>query len=415
LLPRTRELNYEDAVAWLFASQLHGIKLGLENTQRLIEALGIHVSGPQAPKFLHVAGTNGKGSVCALIDSCCRAAGLRSGLFTSPHLITFRERIQLNGEMISEDEVAAGLTKIHALAADWDHAPTFFEITTALALEWFQQKGAQVVALETGMGGRLDATNIVSPAVSVLTPINLDHQQWLGESAPEIAREKAGIMKSGVPAVSAPQADEVRAVFDEVAAKAGAKLQYVAAPLTTHEIALAGSHQPWNAALAVQALSLAGLPVGEDATARGLREVSWPGRFQQVHPRFTIDGAHNPAAAQRLAMTWREVYGDKRASLILGILRDKDIRGICEALLPIAGRILAVPVPNPRSATPQEICKAIGQVAPRQECIAVRDLPAAIRIAQSMERRTLITGSLFLAGEALAHFQALPPPQPSAQ
>ena len=408
-------MKYDEAVAWLYASQLHGIKLGLENTQRLTEALGIHVAGPKAPKFLHVAGTNGKGSVCALLDACCRAAGLRSGLFTSPHLVTFRERIRLDGEMISEADVAEGLTKIRTLAADWDHAPTFFEITTALALAWFQARGAQVVALETGMGGRLDSTNIVTPAVCALTPIDLDHQQWLGESLPAIAREKAGIIKPGVPAISAPQADEVRAVFAEVAGERGASLEYITAPLEGCELALAGSHQPWNAALAVKALALAGLPMPKDAIARGLREVSWPGRFQQVHPRFVIDGAHNPAAARRLAMTWREVYGDKRASLILGILRDKDVRGVCEALLPIAGRILAVPVPNPRSATPQEICKAIGQLAPRQECIAVRDLPAAVRIARSMERRTLITGSLFLAGQALAYFESLPTPERSAQ
>jgi len=408
-------VNYDEAVAWLYASQLYGIKLGLENIQRLTEALGTSVSGPQAPKFLHVAGTNGKGSVCALLDSCCRAAGFRSGLFTSPHLVTFRERIRLNGEMISEVEVADGLTKIRELATNWDHAPTFFEIATALALSWFQRKGAQVVALETGMGGRLDATNVVAPAVCVLTPIDLDHQQWLGESLASIAREKAGIIKPGVPVVSAPQADEVRAVIAEVAAQNGAELHYITEPLEGHEIGLAGSHQPWNAALAVKALGLAGVPVPEDAIAHGLREVFWPGRFQQIHPRFIIDGAHNPAAAQRLALTWREVHGDKRATLILGILRDKDVRGICEALLPIAGRILAVPAPNPRAATPQEICKAIGQVAPRQECIAVRDLPAAIRIAQSMERRTLITGSLFLAGEALAHFEALEPPERSAQ
>ena len=408
-------MNYDEAVAWLYASQLHGIKLGLENIQRLAEALEINVAGPRAPKFLHVAGTNGKGSVCAMLDACCRAAGLRTGLFTSPHLITFRERIRLNGEMISEADVAEGLTKIRELAADWDHAPTFFEITTALALAWFQKQGAEVVALETGLGGRLDATNIVAPAVCVLTPIDLDHQQYLGESLREIAREKAGIIKPGVPAVSAPQADEVRTAFDGIAGERGTKVHYIDAPLEGLELALAGSHQPWNAALAVKTLALAGLTIPEEAIARGLREVSWPGRFQHVTPRFIIDGAHNPAAARRLAQTWREVYGDKRASLILGILRDKDMRGIFEALLPIAGRILAVPVANPRSATPQELAKVIGQVAPRQECIAVRDLPAAIRIAQSMERRTLVTGSLFLAGEALAFFESQPAPEQSAQ
>lgn len=408
-------MKYDEAVAWLYASQLHGIKLGLENIQRLAEALDIEVSGPRAPKFLHVAGTNGKGSVCAMLDACCRAAGLRTGLFTSPHLITFRERIRLNGGMISEADAAEGLTKIRDLAADWDHAPTFFEITTALALAWFQKQGAEVVALETGMGGRLDATNVVSPAACVLTPIDLDHQQYLGETLPEIAREKAGIIKPGVPVISAPQAEEVRATFDTIASERSTQVHYIDSPLEGIELALAGSHQPWNAALAVQTLSLAGLPVSDEAIARGLREVSWPGRFQQIRDRFIIDGAHNPAAARRLAQTWREVYGDKRASLILGILRDKDMRGIFEALLPIAGRILVVPVANPRSATPQELARIIGQVAPRQESIAVRDLPAAIRIAQSMERRTLITGSLFLAGEALAYFEAQPAPEKSAQ
>ena len=408
-------MNYDEAVNWLYASQLHGIKLGLENIQRLTTALGVNVSGPGAPKYLHVAGTNGKGSVCALLDACCRAGGLRTGLFTSPHLVTFRERIRVNGEMISEADVAEGLTKIRALTEGWDHAATFFEITTALALEWFQRQKAEVVALETGMGGRLDATNVVWPAVCVLTPIDLDHQQWLGESLAAIASEKAGILKTGVPAVVAPQDDTVRSVLEHIAADRGVPLYFVTKPLTSHPVGLVGSHQYWNAALAVRTLALAGLNLSEEAIARGLREVVWPGRFQEIQSRFILDGAHNPAAAQRLATTWREVYGEKRATLILGILRDKDLRGVCEALLPIAGRILSVPVANPRSATPQEVCKAIGQVAPRQECIAVRDLPAAIRIAQSMERKTLITGSLFLVGEALAYFEKTGAPEVSAQ
>ncbi len=399
-------MNYEEAVAWLYATQLHGIHLGLENIQRLTDALGIRVAGPEAPKFLHVAGTNGKGSVCAMLDSCCRAASLKTGLFTSPHLVTFRERLRLDGEMISEDEVAAGLTEIRALVEKWDHAPTFFEIATALALAWFQQRGAEVVVLETGLGGRLDATNVVTPAVSVLTRIDLDHQQWLGDSLPAIALEKAGIIKPDVPVVTGPQEDEVRVVIVQIAMWRGAALNFVVSPFRRVELALAGGHQRWNAALAAHALELAGLAISDEAMARGMRTVEWPGRFQQITPRLVLDGAHNPASAQRLATTWREVFGDQRATLILGVLQDKDVRGICAALLPIAGRIIALPVQNPRSATPQEICRAIGQVAPRQECIAVRDLPAALRIAESMGRPMLLTGSLFLVGEVLAHFQA---------
>ena len=399
-------MNYDEAVAWLYATQLHGIHLGLENIRRLVKALGIRVSGPDAPRFLLVAGTNGKGSVCAMLDACCRAAGLRTGLFTSPHLVTFRERMRIGGEMIGEDEVAAGLSEIRELTDGWAHEPTFFEITTALALAWFQRRGVEVVVLETGLGGRLDATNVVTPAVTVITQIDMDHQQWLGDSLPAIAIEKAGIIKPGVPVVTGPQADEARVVIVQIAMRRGAELSLVVTPLTQLEIALAGSHQRWNAALAVHALEVAGLGVSGEAIAQGLRSVEWPGRFQQIAPRFVLDGAHNPASARRLTETWREVFGEKRATLILGILHDKDVAGICEALLPIAGRILTVPVQNPRSATAQELCRAIGQSAPRQECIAVRDLPAAIRIASSMERRTLITGSLFLVGEALAHFQA---------
>jgi len=408
-------VNYDEAVAWLYASQLHGIKLGLENVRRLAGALEIRLSGSGMPKFIHVAGTNGKGSVCAMVDSCCRAAGLRSGLFTSPHLLTFRERIRIDGEMIGEAEVAAGLTRIRELIAGWEQPATFFEIVTALALEWFQREGVEVVALETGLGGRLDATNIVTPAACAFTSIDLDHQESLGASLTEIAREKAGIIKPGVAVVSIPQSKEVHTAIAEIAGKQGVAIEFLTEPLREFEIGIIGSHQQWNAALACRAMALAGLPVSKDALTAGLRDLSWPGRFHQIHPRFIIDGAHNPAAAHRLASTWREVYGDKRATLILGILRDKDVRGICEALLPIAGRILAVPVSNPRSATSQEICKAIGQIAPRQECIAVRDLGAAIRIAESMERRALITGSLFLAGEAIAHFESRTPPERSAQ
>ena len=187
--------EYRESLAWLFGTQRFGIKLGLENSRRLFRALD--VPSPNE-RLIHVAGTNGKGSVCALLDSICRAAGYRTALFTSPHLVTFRERMQVNGELISEDEVARGLTKIRKLIADWEPHPTFFEITTALALDHFRNSEAEIIVLETGMGGRLDATNAVHPIVSVLTPIDYDHQKWLGASLAEIAREKAGIIKPRV-------------------------------------------------------------------------------------------------------------------------------------------------------------------------------------------------------------------------
>ncbi len=274
-------INYTEALAWLYSLQRFGIKLGLENIQRLIAELHVDLSNA---RVIHVAGTNGKGSVCAMIDSICRAQEYRTGLFTSPHLVTFRERIRINGKMISESEVAAGLTTVQKLVADWEPHPTFFEIATALALKHFavvtaeptvgdtrlSQQGealpspspppssrgerikmrgesksdsnVDVVILETGLGGRLDATNAIQSDVAVITPIALDHEQWLGDSLEKIAREKAGIIKPRTMVVSAPQLTEAKKVIRARAAECEAPLQFVDQPYEKSPIALrAGS------------------------------------------------------------------------------------------------------------------------------------------------------------------------------
>lgn len=410
-------MNYDDSVAWLYATQLHGIKLGLENIRRLANALGVALGGDQAPRFLHVAGTNGKGSVCAMLDAICRAAGHRTGLFTSPHLITFRERMRVNGEMISEDEVARELTRIKDLTAAWDHVPTFFEITTALALAHFQREGCDVVVLETGLGGRLDATNAVMPAVCVLTEIALDHQQWLGSTVAEIAAEKAGIFKDGVPVISAPQVPEVRRVLDNHGEESGALVvAYVEEPWDASIVNLIGQHQRWNAALAVHALALSGIRVEPSAVSQGLREVQWPGRFQRVNERVVIDGAHNPSAAALLTRTWGEVFGTRRATVILGVLGDKDVRGICTALIPLAARIVTVAPQNPRATTAAALAEIVREAMPGLPCTVTTDLVAALELAEKFSDPVLICGSLFLVGEALAHFQSgAPPTEVSAQ
>jgi dihydrofolate synthase/folylpolyglutamate synthase len=395
-------VNFGQAVEWLYGTQLHGVKLGLENTRRLIRALGIDLG---ALKFIHVAGTNGKGSVCAMLDAICREAGLKTGLFTSPHLITFRERIQVNGELITEDEVAATLTAIRDLVSSWDHSPTFFEIATALALLHFQEVRVDVVILETGLGGRLDATNIVTPLVSVLTPIDLDHQRWLGETIVEIAAEKAGIIKPNVPVVSAPQSDDAAAFVRHIAFQRGARLHFVKEPVKNLRVGLAGSHQRWNAALAIQTLDHSALEIPLDAVTHGLAGVVWPGRFQCIEGRLVLDGAHNPAGARCLALTWREVFGDEQATLILGMLEDKDLRGVCEALLPLAARVLAVPVRSPRGCAAAEVHRVVGELAPDLECAIAPKLPHAVRVALALRERTLVAGSLFLVGETLALLQ----------
>src|SRR5436309_2633820 len=292
-------MTYKEALAWLYSLQRFGIKLGLENIQRLLDEccsgvcvkrLALAAAGASTCKVIHVAGTNGKGSVCAMIDSICRAQGCRAGLFTSPHLVTFRERIRVNGDMISEDAVAKGLTSIRNLVANWDPHPTFFEVVTALALKHFSDARVEVVILETGLGGRLDATNAIQSAVSVITPIDFDHEKWLGKTISEIAAEKAGIIKQGVPIVCALQRPEAEKEIRARAAKCGAPLEFVTKPYNKAPIALDGSHQKENAAVAIAALGAAKIDVDNSAIADGLSRIEWPARFQRWHERTIIEG-----------------------------------------------------------------------------------------------------------------------------
>ena len=413
-------MNYPEAIAWIYGTQQHGIKPGLGNIRRLLEALDFNGA---AQRFIHVAGTNGKGSVCAMIDSISRAGGLRTGLYTSPHLVSFRERIRLDGEMIPEAAVAHGLSNIADIIADWEEVPTFFEITTALALDFFQRENADVVALETGLGGRLDATNVVTPVVSVITAIDLDHQAWLGSTLEEIAFEKAGIIKPGVPVVSAPQQEAAVGVLIRVAAEKNAPIEFVTTPLEKFPISLAGSHQKLNAALAVAALQAEGLPPQETAIRKGLAGIPWPGRFQSIktqnstetdvqqRPGFQLknplilDGAHNEAAARRLVLTWREAYGDEKCVILLGILKDKDMAAICRVLLPLAAAFVITPVNNQRTSQPEELLAMIRGIDPGADCRIARGFGDALAIAGMRTEKILVTGSLFLVGEALAYFE----------
>ena len=402
-------MNYPDALAWLYGAQTFGIKLGLENIRRLLQSAG---NPHEQLRFIHVAGTNGKGSTCAMLDSVLRASGLRSGLYTSPHLVDFRERIRLGGAMVPERDVAEGLTMLRDAARGWKQAPTFFEIATALAAWWFAREGAEVVVWETGLGGRLDATNAVTPLVSAIAPVGLDHQQWLGESIEEIAREKAGILKPGVPAVSAPQPSAARAVLEARAAEVGAPLRFVA-DAYRGALGLAGAHQRWNAALALAALDAAGLARDADARSEGLASVVWPARFQRVGDDVVIDGAHNPAGAEALVETWREVFGQKRARLVFGALRDKDSAALLRRLREIADEVWLVTVANPRAVSSGEL-RALAEDA-GFVCVREAGVAAALAAARAAGGPALVAGSLFLAGEALAVLEGQPAPAVSAQ
>ncbi|MBJ7258221.1 MAG: bifunctional folylpolyglutamate synthase/dihydrofolate synthase [Chthoniobacterales bacterium] len=400
-------MNYRDALAWLYGTQTFGFKLGLDNTHRLMAAAG---NPHEKLKFLHVAGTNGKGSVCAMLDAVLREAGIRSGLYTSPHLIGFRERILVDGAMIPEGAAAEGLTLLRDAAADWGQQPTFFELATVLAAWWFARSGAEVVAWETGMGGRLDATNVVTPLVSIIVPVGMDHREHLGPTLAAIAGEKAGIIKSGAPVVSAPQEEEVRAVLRARARDCGSPLHFLDVPCE-EPLGLFGGHQKWNAALALAALDAAGLVPGAGARRRGLASVQWPGRFQRVRDDLVIDGAHNADAVEVLVRAWRDAFGDTKARLVFGALRDKTPGDLLRLLRAISDDVVLVPVNSARAASFQELRAAA------ESCgfasLHEGRLDGVLRDAAAGP--TLVTGSLFLAGEALALLQGVRKPEPSSQ
>jgi dihydrofolate synthase/folylpolyglutamate synthase len=414
--PRTR-LNYKQALAWLYGLQRFGIKLGLENIRRLLDECcsgvcvkrqALAAASASTPKVIHVAGTNGKGSVCAMIDSICRAQGYRTGLFISPHLVTFRERIRVNGEMISEDAVADGLTMIRDLIADWDPHPTFFEVTTALALKHFGDAKIDIAILETGLGGRLDATNAVQSDVSVITPIDLDHEMWLGHTLAEIAGEKAGIIKPRVPVVSAPQQPQAEEVIRARAAECGSPVQFVNEIYHRSPVALRGEYQKQNAALAIAAIRAANIDVKERAIVRGLAAIEWPARFQKWDERTIIDGAHNPGATRILAQTWREVFDNQKATVVLAVLLDKDLGGICEALAPIAESVLLPKIRSERGADREELLKVLSDITPSLPCSITQTVDDALILARAKPNPILITGSLHFAGEVLAHLRGEP-------
>ncbi len=384
------------ALSWLYSVQQFGIKPGLENTRRLLRELQLPGS---RQRFLHVAGTNGKGSVCAFMESILRCAGERTGLFTSPHLVSFCERMRHRGDMPGMPEMEEAIRALRAVVSGWDPHPTFFELSLMLALDWLDRRGAEVIVLETGMGGRLDATNALTPLVSVITPIAMDHQQWLGNTLEEIAAEKAGIIKPGVPVVSAPQEMEAEKVLRATAGRAGAPFVMVNQPWPG-ELPLAGDHQRWNAALAVSALRAAGFCLPDSVISEGLAKTEWPARFQPVrNRRIIIDGAHNPHGAAATVATWQQAFGDEQATVIFGAVAAKDYAGALQQLAAVARRFFFVTLRSPR-AVPAEILAAS---APPHSTISVfSSLAEGLHAAAALPERLLVCGSLYLCGEALS-------------
>jgi dihydrofolate synthase/folylpolyglutamate synthase len=408
-------MTYAEAVARLLAlrgGEHAGMRPGLERIEGLLAALG---HPEERFTIAQVGGTNGKGSSAALLAAMLKADGHRVGLYTSPHLVSFRERIRVNGEPISPDAVVDGVDALGTLVARSD--ATMFEATTALALDHFAREGVDVAVLEVGMGGRLDATTVGVPAVTVLTRIDRDHEAYLGTTLAAIATEKAAIIRGGL-AVSAAQHPEVEAVVLRHAAAAHVPLVLEGRDLhvSVHErsvkgqvitcvgpafrlaearLGLLGSYQPSNALVAVAAARH--LDLGERAIRDGLARARWPGRFQVIpgRPTLVLDGAHNPSGARALAASLRDVFGDTPITLVLGVSADKDAAAIVEALAPAVTRIVLTRAAHPRAADPQSL-PAVGEVT--------RSSAEALDVAMGDARTPIVcvAGSLFLVGEVLA-------------
>lgn len=401
-----RRMLYRDTVEFLYSLQLFGARLGLERATRLASLAG----EPQNQlRFIHVAGTNGKGSTCAMLESIYRHAGRRVGLYTSPHLVSVRERIQINRAPISEDDVVRLVEEEQRWLAEFssDDHPTFFEVVTIIALRYFAEQKCDLVIWETGLGGRLDATNIVTPLASVITNVQFDHEQWLGHTLEEIAAEKAGIIKPHVPVVTSAEAPEALAVIRRRAAELRAPLHFVSMVGEQPSVArgLHGKHQAINAALAIKTVDVLQeiLPVNDESISSALESVQWPGRFQIVArgaQKFVLDGAHNPAGARALADTVMAEFPNQQRALVLGVLEDKNWEKVCQTLAPLFARIVLVPVKSQRTANPELLAPRCRAANPLAEVRSVRSLREALSTFGS-DALIVITGSLYLIGEAM--------------
>jgi dihydrofolate synthase / folylpolyglutamate synthase len=420
-------MSYRRTVEYLYGLQKYGMKFGLDNITRLLYALG---NPHHFFRSVHVAGTNGKGSTSSMTESVIRTSGCRTGLFTSPHLVSFTERIRIDGEEISEEDVVALAEEVRkAVGKIGDFSPTFFEVVTAMAFLCFRLRGVEWAIVEVGLGGRLDATNVILPEVTVLTAVGLDHREFLGNTLGEVAAEKAGIIKPGVPVVVAPQAPEVLEVIENRSSEkrsplfrygrdfsssivledaCGLSFRYGGEKEYDHlRLPLAGEHQAVNAALAVKTTEiLTGKYPGMICNIReGLEAVRWPGRIEIVRekPATVIDGAHNPDAAAALSAYLGKivarVYG--RVILVIGIMGDKDIDGILRPLLPLASAVIFTAASYGRAAS-AEVLSAHAAALGYPSVIS-NGVADAIRKAEGLYAPgdvIVVTGSFYTIGEA---------------
>ena len=419
--------DYKQLLDWAYDLQKFGIKLGLSSTRSLLDNLGNPHEGLET---IHVGGTNGKGSVSAMMSAVLAEGGHRVGFYSSPHLVDFEERFRIGSEMITRDRVTDLMARVKAVV-DHREPPTFFEYTTAMALLYFREQKTDLAIMEVGLGGRLDATNVIQPIVSVITNISLEHSEYLGTTIEQIAYEKAGIIKPGVPVVSAAEQPEVIRLFEETCRRRGSRF-YLAGRdfrilkegntcsfegfgrrVTGLHPNLKGPIQKQNMGLALAALCQLephGFSWNEDRIRGGLSRIHWPGRFQQIHqhPTVVVDGAHNPAALTTLKKTLLDQFPGKKIVLVLGIMRDKDIADMIGIIAPAAYEIICTRPDYGRAAEPGVLYRHAKPIHPR--VIMVDRLSHAVDRAMDralhLDEIVVVAGSLFTVGETIALFRS---------
>ena len=421
---KSRKISYRESLQYLYGLQKYGIKFGLSKTSNLLKIFG---NPHKNQNYIHIAGSNGKGSVAAMLESMLIKSGLKVGFYSSPHLVRFTERFRINGQEIAQERVAS-ITGQLMEVINPENPPTFFEVTTAMALIHFAMEKTDISIMEVGMGGRLDATNVIIPLVSVITNICLEHRFFLGSHLIDIAGEKAGIIKTGVDLVTAATQPAVlklfRAICEEKKApfwrvgkdiryrSNGPKLNYygIKRRLIGIGLGLEGRFQNRNATLAlaiIEMLERKGFRISSNDLTEGLKDAAWPGRMHIVsrEPLIILDGAHNPTAIRKLADSIRHGFRYRRLILVIGVMEDKDIDRIIQGIVPMADYIIYTKADYYRSASPEKLEKEAAPFKKKGEIIPIisKALDKAKEIADP-EDIILVCGSLFTVGEAMTYF-----------
>jgi dihydrofolate synthase/folylpolyglutamate synthase len=421
---KRNKISYNEAIQYLYGLQKYGIKFGLSKTANLLKAFD---NPHRGQKYIHIAGSNGKGSVAAMMESVLLKSGLKVGFYSSPHLVRFTERFRINGKEAAPEKIAAIAGELIKLIRP-GHPPTFFEVVTAMALIYFAREKVDICIMEVGMGGRLDATNVIRPMISVITNISLEHQSFLGSRLLDIAKEKGGIIKKGVDLVTAVTQPPIIRLFESICEERkasmwrvgkdvryrseGSRFSYYGLSRTFKgvELGLKGRFQTRNAALSLAALELLerkGYAFSSQDIVGGLKDAKWPGRMHVVceKPRIVLDGAHNPKAIRELAHAVESEFIYRRLILVIGVMEDKDIGKILKGILPVADYVFYTRPEYDRSASPERLMKE-GSTPGKQGKI-VPELSKALDMAREMAEPTdmiLVTGSLFTVGEAMTYF-----------